>query len=240
MFEIIGIAVVAWIGFVILKGIIDGGIKGTLLRASCIAIEKGVPGEFARAAINTPEALISARKALAKENKEFASMDAYQQYAAAIIMSYKIGQTKKATEETINLSAAKEKVKNFLQPQIEELRSEGTFIHINDITFVYFAALATCEEKKGISLDQIKEIVKYVFPDKESQFMIDNSYLLTRASSDFLEKMRLILPLVNQELAQGRGHYFVKYSRKVAKEIEGMSTKIVEPREIEIDEFLRV
>lgn len=103
MFEIIGIVVVVWIGFVILKGIAGGATKGTLLRASHIATQQGVPSEFARAAINNSERLISARKALAKENKEFASMDAYQQYAAAIIVSYKLfsaqdGQVRQANK----------------------------------------------------------------------------------------------------------------------------------------------
>lgn len=74
MFEVIGVVVVVWIGFVIIKSVIGGGIKGTLLRATHAAIEQGVPRDFSMASINNSEQLIRARKALAKENPKIGTI----------------------------------------------------------------------------------------------------------------------------------------------------------------------
>lgn len=90
MFEIIGIVVVAWLGFVILKAVIGGGTKGVLLRAYHTALEKGVPRDFAKAAIDNSERLISARREMAKANHQFASLELYEQYAVAIVRSYQL------------------------------------------------------------------------------------------------------------------------------------------------------
>lgn len=88
MFEIIGIIVVVWFGFLIVKSIALGGIKGTLLRASHTAMEQGIPSEFVRTAIINSDKLIMVRKELEKSVRNFASMELYQQYAAAIVVSY--------------------------------------------------------------------------------------------------------------------------------------------------------
>jgi hypothetical protein len=98
VFAFIGVVFVIWIGFVIIKSVISGGVKGTLLRAAVTATEQGVPMHFAKACIENSDRMIRARRALANENPGFGTMDLYAQYAAVIISSYRIGQENERTQ----------------------------------------------------------------------------------------------------------------------------------------------
>ena len=240
MFEVIGFIVVAWIVWAVIKGIFKGSVKGTMLKACELAESLGVPHDYAIELSKHPEIVTAARKELAKNNREFSMLDANEQYGHAIVALYE----EKCRSTGMNTEIM-EKVKNFLQPQVNQLKSEGTKLHINDITYVYLGALATNFSKTGINLQQIRDLVKYVFPEDDLSFSIENGYQIVCGSSDFLDKMKDILPVVNQEIASGQGEFYLKYTRKAQKEMEKMfspdfDAEEYDPRKVSRTSFLDV
>lgn len=240
MFEFIGMVVVAWFVFVIVKSVINGGIKGILTHASAIAINKGVPRDFVIAAISNPKTLIKARKTLVKENAELRELDVHEQYAAAIIMSYRIG-SQVVTGESVSVEDIQEKIKRFVGPQLTKIENEGLSVNINQITFVYFGALATCMGRISVSATELKDVVKNIFPQEEHRFDIENAYRAA-VSKDFWEKLKLMIPVAKKELEAGEGEFFVKYTRKVRVEMEKMFEEDAnfDPRNQPLDDFLKV
>lgn len=237
MFEVIGIVVVAWVLWAVVKGILKGSVKGTMLRACDVAVNLGVPYDFALDLSKNSEAVTRARKELAKNHKDIAMLDAYEQYGHAIAALYEMEcRASGMSTEIMN------KVKKFLQPQIDQLKAEGTRVHINDITYVYLGSLASCFSKIGINLQQIRDLVKFVFPDDEFSFAINNGYAIVCSSSDFLDKMSDILPIVNNEISKGKGEFFLKYTRKAHREIENMYVdgESFDPTKISRTSFLDV
>jgi hypothetical protein len=235
MFEVIGFIVVALIVWAVIKGIFKGTVKGTMLKACELAESLGVPHDYAIELSKHPELVTTARKELSKNNREFAMLDANEQYGHAIAALYE----EECRSTGLN-SEIMEKVKSFLQPQINQLKAEGTGLHINDITYVYLGALATNFSKMGINFQQIRDLVKYVFPEDEHDLLIDNGYQIVCGSSDFLDKMKDILPVVNQEMASGKGEFYLKYTRKAQKEIEKMFTEEFDPTKVSRTSFLDV
>ena len=240
MFEVIGFIVVAWIAWAVIKGIFKGSVKGTMLKACELAESLGVPYDSAIELSKHPEIVTAARKELVKNNRDFAMLDANEQYGHAIAALYQ----EECRSAGIS-SEVMEKLKNFLQPQINQLEAEGTKLHINDITYVYLGSLATNFSKMGISLQQIRDLIKYVFPEDELSFSIENGYQIVCGSSDFIEKMKDILPVVNKEVAAGKGEFYLKYTRKAQKEIEAMfspdfDAEEYDPRKVSRTSFLDV
>ena len=240
MFEVIGFIVVAWIVWAVIKGLFKGSVKGTMLKACELAESLGVPHDYAIELSKHPEVVTTARKELAKNNREFAMLDANEQYGHAIAALYQ----EECRSAGMN-SEIMEKVKSFLQPQINQLKAEGTRLHINVITYVYLGALATNVSKVGIDFQQIRDLVKYVFPEDDLGFSIENGYQIVCSSSDFIDKMKDILPVVNQEMASGKGEFYLKYTRKAQKEMEKMfspdfDAEEYDPRKVSRTSFLDV
>lgn len=228
MFEIIGVIVIAWIVWAAIEGISKVSVEGTMLEACQLAESLGVPHDYAIDLSKHPEIVTAAGKELAKNNKEIATLDANEQYGHAIAALYE----EECRSNGMN-SEIMEKVKNFLQPQINQLKAEGTRLHINDITYVYLGALATNFSNMGISFQQIKDLVKYVFPEDDLSFSIENSYQVICRSSDFLDKINDILPVVNQEMVSGKGEFYLKYTRKAQKEMEKEFSTDFDPEEFD-------
>lgn len=238
MFEFIGIVVVVWLLFVVGKRFLMGAIQGTLVRACEHATSLGVPMDFAMEMSRHPEIVKRARKDLAKQSREFQMLDVYEQYGHAIAALY---------EEESRLAGVSAEVKNqvadFLKPQIDQLKIEGARIHINDITYVYLGALAACLSKNGINVQQIKDVVKAVFPEEEYSFGVENGYNIVSRSSDFSQKLNDILPVVESEIASQSGEFFVKYTRKANREMEEMfkpRPADYDPRKVSRSNFLDV
>lgn len=217
MFEFIGIIVVTWLLWAIVKGVLKGSIKGTMLRACDYASSLGVPHDFAIEVIKHPDVVTRVRKELSDNNKDFAMLDAYQQYGHAIAELHEQEQRSLGVDED-----TLDKVEIFLRPQIAQLIKEGTRAHINHITYVYIGALAMSLSKGPISLHKTKQIVKYIYPEEEHRLQVENAYNIACRSSEYIENLRDILPVVNREISSGKGEFLIKYTRKAHKEIEKM------------------
>lgn len=88
MFEIIGILVVLFIGWQILKGVFSGSVKGHMLRSVEHAMVLGVPHSFAMKMIQQRDIMKSSVAHMAKFDSNFMLKDVYVQYGEAIAMLY--------------------------------------------------------------------------------------------------------------------------------------------------------
>lgn len=225
MFELIGIAVVGWIGWVIVKTILAVKAKETLKMAVHFARMRGVPTKEALAIINFPSLLKETRKSMADGNNDFASLDVSQQYGAAIADIY---EEKLKAED---FPRKKELIKDFIATQIAVLEAEGARPVVNHITFVYVFALALGLQQKGrggINLGNIKEIIEYIFKGESYEFGIMNSWGVCTRASNFHEMVAAMMAVTQKELAAGQGDFYVKHTRKHHREIELMFEPIKE------------
>lgn len=88
MFEFIGICVVAFVVWRLVRRLIFGGMNKTLSRAVSFAIKQDVPHSFAVNIIKKPSVIREARGILKNNKTEFSTLDAYEQYGLAIVMLY--------------------------------------------------------------------------------------------------------------------------------------------------------
>jgi len=88
MFAFIGVVVVIFIVWQILKAALSGGVKGHMLRSVEHAMQFGVPYDFAHRMIVNREIMKAAVLHLQKLEPDFASKDVYAQYGEAIAMLY--------------------------------------------------------------------------------------------------------------------------------------------------------
>lgn len=114
-----------------------------------------------------------------------------------------------------------DKIENILRPQINQLTAEGTRITLSDITYVYIGALALSLSKNGVSLNEVKELVKSIFSEEEYSINIETAYAQACAS-DYLENVQYMFPIANSEMISGKGDFFIKFTKKLNKEIERM------------------
>lgn len=120
-------------------------------------------------------------------------------------------------------NAATELVGQFMNPQIEELELNGENIPITTVSFAYILTLASHLTKKEFTLQQIKQMIEYFHPGNSHASGVENALLLIESNPfDFREKCKEIIPIVNSEVAYGKGEFFIKYTRKANKEIEVM------------------
>jgi hypothetical protein len=128
-----------------------------------------------------------------------------------------------AIENDEEFNSAIEMVGRFMIPQIEELELNGENIPITNVSFIYVSTLASCLTKKGFTLQQVKQMIEHFHPGNSRAAGVENALLLIDSNpSDFREKCKEIIPIVNAEVASGKGEFFKKYTRKANKEIERM------------------
>lgn len=237
MFEVIGIAVVVYFLFKLISGVVRGAIRGTLSRARDKAVSNGIPYEFAVDVTNDPRLLKKARRLLVVDHPEVAEYDVYAQYACAIAYLYSFEN--KITNE--DLLKAQTHIESFVRPQIDQLIEEGESIIINQITFVYFSALAHGFIGKTPDLRQVRGIIKQTFPEKEIASSIENGFRVASGSSDFSEQLKALMPVVGREVVAQSGEFLVKYTRKANRELETlMSSDDFDPAKVSPLAFLDV
>jgi len=88
MFEIIGIMIVIWITWSILKGVLSGAVRGTIARSVEYAASKGVPRHMAKKMITQREVMKQAIKTMGEYDNSFREKDVYEQYGEALVMLY--------------------------------------------------------------------------------------------------------------------------------------------------------
>jgi hypothetical protein len=254
MFEFIGMAVIAWIVWLVGKAILVGSIKHTMLRACDYAENIGIPREFSNAMVGRPEILKQARRALANGNRDFAEMDAFEQYGQVIASLYSAEK-----KSFVAIVDATEKLQKFLKNQIDTLDQENSVVAIDDITIYYIFHLITMITKKSVSMVEVGNIMKNVFTDESSVNKIDRTLIMlglneTRQrhglGEEFAEskvdfenrkqvargraelKLAALLPIVKKEYEAGFGEFLIRHTRKAKEALELMFTESFDPTKI--------
>lgn len=218
MFELIGMAVVAWVVWVIAKSIFRGAVRGQMMRTSDFAMTLGVPAGFAMEMSKDHDTLKIVREKLAANNNDFKALDVYKQFGYAIHAVYQASMAPSESE----LSAIKDKVKSLLKPQLTILKCENVNICINHISYAYIYTLAVALSEKELDLSFVRQVLKELLPEGEHDFVINNAFQVAEGDIEFADNCKDLLPVVQKEIAQGKGEYFVKQIRKANKEIDAM------------------
>jgi len=89
MLEFMGLAIVIYIAWVIIKGAASGALRATMTKAVEYASGRGVPRDEAQAMVVQREVMKSAIQTMGQHDPKFRMLDVYVQYGEAIIMMWK-------------------------------------------------------------------------------------------------------------------------------------------------------
>lgn len=133
-------------------------------------------------------------------------------------------------------------VRDFIGRQILQLRSEGEFLLINQVTFAYVLACICTITKRPGSLDLTRQVIRELIPEEEYFLSIENAHQIAVQSSDFWDKCNALIPVISSELESGVGIYLVKYTRKARKEMESLfhEGEIPDLSDVDPMDFLKV
>lgn len=123
----------------------------------------------------------------------------------------------------------KAKLKAVIDPQKEVTIEEELGGNMNEITYAYIAALGMEITKDKIRTSDVKNLIDYLFPETSYQTMKDIAYSSMINNSNFPHLVDTLIPVVKKELATGKAEYYLKYTRKVDREIRAMFEGIVYP-----------
>ena len=225
MFEIIGMVVVAWVGWVVLKTVL-GLLGAKVMRQSIeIAMQNGVPEKVAIGFARQPALLKSALEYLAGSVPRFSALSQVEQYARAITSLHVWGKAGGQAAHGLRAAPAADgakpggqattaaQIKGMVALQVAKLESEGVEWGIDYITFVYVGALALSLSNKPASLDEIKGFVEHSFDDKYA-LDIDLAWDVVLTCAHFTDDLAAMLPVAQREVRAGSGDYLVRYMRK--------------------------
>lgn len=230
MFEFIGMVVVAWVGWSVLKVLARGASSHTLARAAAYAADRGVPLDASTEYLQSLAVLKRVRKERARASNDFACLDLYEQYGQSLMTLHRDMQEFRGhqtveppnpfqdelrIEQEAAIAHAKGEVRPLLEQQILALKAEGCHFSVDYVTFAYVGALACVASRFDIDALGMKDIVEYCFRDEMQSLEIDNAWdLIVQSPLELMAKVRAFVPIAEQETSTGRGDYFVRYSRK--------------------------
>lgn len=221
MFEVIGIVVVGWFAFKLLRYFFGGAVLGMQIRAVDYASEYGVPREFSAYWCEHPEIIKQTIQTLSRIEPGFAKGPGSEKYGKALVYLYAGHLQEEAKKLAKDLAAAKGKLVSFVKPQLEQLESGGYHLYLNEVAYAYVTALASNMVKGVVSLEQIHDLMPEVFKDKTNSRALEHAHLVAQhAPDDFAEKLAALMPVAKLELATGKGEYLVKYIRKLNYDFE--------------------
>ena len=133
-------------------------------------------------------------------------------------------------------------IEPIVKPQIETLKSAGDFIHVGEIAYAYIASLALILEKGPIDIEQTREIVEHMFPEKDYEFSISNAYDVACRDVEYAEKIAALMPIAGKEVREGEGDYLVRYIRWANKETEDLfnNGRDFDPRKVDTFAFAKI
>lgn len=203
MFELIGMAVVAWIVWIIGKSIVGGLIKGTLVRAAIYAEKAGVPCDFSKEIMECPDIVKQARRELASSDRDFSALDAYEQYGKAIIhLHFKARQ--------VEMRRLKKEVENIFVPQSRRLHDYSACY----ISALYISALTVVLARMMPTHKELREVFDHCFSHPNLNMARDKAWeemLNLPQSGDDVFAMG---ELVKREVTAGKFEFFYKLRNK--------------------------
>lgn len=133
-------------------------------------------------------------------------------------------------------------IEPIVKPQVETLKRAGDFIHVGEIVYAYIASLALSLEKGSVDIEQTREIVKHMFPEKDYEFSISNAYDVACRDVKYAEKIAALMPIAGKEIREGGGDYLVRYIRWANKEIEDLHNngEDFDPRKVDTFAFAKI
>lgn len=246
MLEFIGLVVVLYFAWVVVKGVWQGRDQAAVLKGVDLACARGVDRGFAMTALRT--GLVKYQMTLLDSNDaDYRKGSRSEQIGKALCSLVKIAyeETQQKQEHRGSQADFLRKASVFITPQLAALRAEGTRFLPTHITLAYLMALTNhLTGERDYDVEKLGDLLHALFPapDKELLGLISNAVTVAISSSDFSEQCDLLMPIVRSELANGTGYYLVKYTRKVVKEIDAMfySDDDYDPRNVPNNDFLNV
>lgn len=240
MLELIGLAVVLWVVWVVLKGVRQGAVRYDVLKGIDYACARGVPRE--RAIFWAQNDMMGIQMSLlASKDASYNKCSRSEQIGKALCS---------LSPDGVEIA---DKVRNFVTPQLLVLKAEGTPFILTYITLAYLRALAhalsgmrdySSKYECIYEFDNLADLLHVLFPnpDKELLTNVSNAMSVALRINNFNEICDVLLPTVRAELANGTGCYLVKYTRKTIKEIEAMFVHDpdFDPSKMPEDDFLNV
>lgn len=117
---------------------------------------------------------------------------------------------------------AAEKLRAFLQNQIDILSREEQSIHFNEITVGYVSHLLMFITKKPVILSDVNLAMNTVFEGESNRPMIENAIAIFQGDIESQDKLAALFPIVKKEYEAGLGEFLVRHTRKAHKEIEAL------------------
>jgi hypothetical protein len=240
MLEFIGLAVVLWVVWTVVKGIGQGAVRSDVLKGVDYACARGVSRETAMFWVQN-EMMSLQMSILASKDARYNKCSRSEQIGKALCS---------LSQREVELA---DKVRDFVNPQLLALKAEGTRFLPTYITLAYLRAVA--HELSGMrdysskyeciyEFEKLADLLHVLFPNPDKELLTNCSNAMSVALSvrNFNEICDLLLPIVRAELANGTGCYLVKYTRKTVKGIEDMFVHDpdFDPRNEPDDDFLNV
>lgn len=253
MFEFIGIVVVAWLGFKLLRSALrllnrtlENAAAGMKIESIEYAKSQGVPRDFAVAMWRDDETVKFAAKAVSTIEPECSKLKAFERYGRGIVYLYAchLKEEIKKEEGRIpqKIASNKNRLSSFIESQLDAIEGENLYLHLNEVTYAYVAALANAMIESSINIEQTHDLVTDIFRDRPKS-SIQHAYAIVQgAKEDFQEKVSALMPVAKEELAEGKGGYLLKYMRKVNSDLANQDRGEAKPRRdlsrVGLDEYL--
>ena len=203
MFELIGMAFVAWIVWKIGKSIVSGLIKGTLLRAAAHAASVGVPRDFIEEMIANPDDVKQARRELTLGDRAFSELDAYEQYGKSIAHLH-------VKARQIEVRRLKSEVSKVFRPQCQRLHNYSAC----SVSALYISALTATLARMTPTQMEIREVFDHCFEHPNLDFARKNAWKEMIDSPKLQDDLLAMGELVKREVSASKFDFFYKLRNK--------------------------
>jgi hypothetical protein len=203
LFELIGMAFVAWIVWMVGKSIVSGLINGTLVLAGNHAASLGVPRDFIDYMIANPDVVKHARRELALGDREFSALDAYEQYGKSIVHLH-------VKARQIEVLRVKNEVGKIFRHQCEQLYDYSAC----SISALYISALTITLARIAPTQLDIREVFDHCFEHPNLAFSRNIAWIEMMNSPNSHDDLLAMVELVEREIAAQKFEFFYNLRNK--------------------------
>lgn len=203
MFEFIGMAVVAWFGFVIVKAILNGSRNAMLSKGVTYARLSGVPTDFSHNMLIFTELVEETRRELGRADYGYRGLAMHEQYGKVLIELHD-----RARE--VEARRVGEEVRAIFQRQADQLYNYGPCY----ISAMYIIALAQELAKTDLKPHQLKKIFEHCFDHPDHAISRRVAWDELGEREGVKHGLTEMISLVRREVATGKFNYFQKLRSK--------------------------